>query len=181
MPRFLDLTTVVNIRDEYTDHAVYIGRKGKGKDGYFGNPFRLKRGASDKEREACLAQYREYFYDRLATDPEFKSRIDALQYKTLGCFCAPKLCHGDVIADYLNKIKPLWDKFIREVKAATADFNPDATFKIEWVEERGTLFGEWTIGEWEFSLPLAPNNTTEPPTQTPKELVAIVADEYSRR
>lgn len=33
-------TRVVNIRKEAYD--VYIGRAGKGQDGYFGNPFRLK-------------------------------------------------------------------------------------------------------------------------------------------
>ena len=32
-------TRVVNIRKEAYD--VYIGRAGKGQDGYFGNPFRL--------------------------------------------------------------------------------------------------------------------------------------------
>ena len=35
-------TRVVNIRKEAYD--VYIGRAGKGQDGYFGNPFRLKQG-----------------------------------------------------------------------------------------------------------------------------------------
>lgn len=33
-------TRVVNIRKETCD--VYIGRAGYGKDGYFGNPFRLE-------------------------------------------------------------------------------------------------------------------------------------------
>ncbi len=33
-------TRVVNIRKKAYD--VYIGRAGKGQDGYFGNPFRLK-------------------------------------------------------------------------------------------------------------------------------------------
>lgn len=33
-------TRVVNIRKESCD--VYIGRAGQGKDGYFGNPFRLE-------------------------------------------------------------------------------------------------------------------------------------------
>ena len=35
-------TRVVNIKEEKYD--VYIGRAGRGQDGYFGNPFVLKAG-----------------------------------------------------------------------------------------------------------------------------------------
>ena len=52
-------TRVVNIRKEAYD--VYIGRAGKGQDGYFGNPFRLKQ---DMDRGGTLAGFREYFYRR---------------------------------------------------------------------------------------------------------------------
>jgi hypothetical protein len=30
------------------------------------------------------------------------SRVHELAGKRLGCFCKPALCHGDVLADYLN-------------------------------------------------------------------------------
>ena len=94
------MTNAVNIR--YSDYYdVYIGRAGKGQDGYFGNPFRLR--ASDG-RGATIERYRKYFHDRLETDPEFKRRIHELKGKTLGCFCKPYACHGDVIAEYLNKL-----------------------------------------------------------------------------
>ena len=46
-------TRVVNIRKEAYD--VYIGRAGKGQDGYFGNPFRLKQ---DMDRGGTLAGFR---------------------------------------------------------------------------------------------------------------------------
>lgn len=90
-------TTVVNLRKEPYD--VYIGRAGKGKDGYFGNPFTLDLGMT---REEVMAEYREYFPKKLARDPEFKRRILDLAGKRLGCFCKPELCHGDVIAEYVN-------------------------------------------------------------------------------
>jgi len=93
------MTNVVNIRTSGYD--VYIGRAGKGQDGYFGNPFRLR---ASESRGATIERYREYFYERLKTDPEFKSRIHELKGKTLGCFCKPYACHGDVIAEYLNKL-----------------------------------------------------------------------------
>lgn len=46
---------VVNIYKDKFD--VYIGRKGKGHDGYFGNPFRLKH---EGERAEVLELYRKY-------------------------------------------------------------------------------------------------------------------------
>lgn len=110
------MTKVVNLYKEKYD--VYIGRRNRfvdpnygtgngpsdkpGLDGYFGNPFSLKPKASQAEREECLRLYTEYFRQRLVEDPEFKQKIDELKGKTLGCFCKPKLCHGDVIAEYLN-------------------------------------------------------------------------------
>lgn len=94
------MTNVVNIR--ISDYDAYIGRAGKGQDGYFGNPFRLR---ANESRGATIEQYRKYFYDRLETDPEFKRRIHELKGKTLGCFCKPYACHGDVIAEYLNNLQ----------------------------------------------------------------------------
>lgn len=97
------LTRVTNIYKD-PDYDVYIGRPGKGQDGYFGNPFK------GSNRDQVIAQYKEYFYDRLKKDPEFRHNIRALKGKILGCFCKPKACHGDVIAEYLNRlpeIKPI--------------------------------------------------------------------------
>jgi hypothetical protein len=92
-------TQVVNIR--FSGYDVYIGRAGQGKDGYFGNPFRLK---ANEQRSATIERYRKYFENRMKTDPEFARRIQELKGKTLGCFCKPEACHGDVIAAYLNAI-----------------------------------------------------------------------------
>lgn len=96
-------TRVVNIYKAPYD--IYIGRGGKGKDGYFGNPIKLPAKANEKERLEVLHKYTEYFSERLENDSEFKRRVHALKGKTLGCFCAPKLCHGDVIAAYLNALE----------------------------------------------------------------------------
>ena len=103
------MTTVVNIRKEPYD--VYIGRPGKGQDGYFGNPFKIGDKAtfgdveiSIQRREECIMAYEQWFYFKL-NDPEFKARILSLKNKRLGCFCKPLPCHGDVIAEYLNNMK----------------------------------------------------------------------------
>lgn len=98
------MTTLDNIHHyknkPLTKDAVYIGRAGKGEDGYFGNPVNL----IGKDRAGCLDGYRKYFYDRLERDPEFNRRINALKGKILLCFCYPKLCHGMIIIEYLDGI-----------------------------------------------------------------------------
>lgn len=99
-------TLVANIRDTPPNFAsnnnyAYIGRPGRKYEGYFGNPIKLSK-LSD--RETVLDQYRTYFYQRLASDPEFKYRVHGLKNKILVCFCKPLTCHGDVIAEYLNSI-----------------------------------------------------------------------------
>ena len=91
-------TTVVNIkRREPFD--VYIGRAGRGYDGYYGNPIRLDDCA---DRQECIDRYQAYFYERIRTDAEFKHRVLALRGKRLGCWCHPAKCHGHVIAEYVD-------------------------------------------------------------------------------
>lgn len=92
------MTKVVNLRKEPYD--IYIGRGGKGYDGYFGNLFSVEQFG----REKCLIMFKEYFYKRLGNDPVFKQKIHALKDKVLGCFCVPQPCHGHIIADYLNNL-----------------------------------------------------------------------------
>lgn len=84
----------VNLRKEQYD--VYIGRAGKGEDGYFGNPYRGR-------KQAVLDKFRPYFFGRLERDPEYRRRVLALKGKRLGCFCKPGLCHGDIIAEWVNE------------------------------------------------------------------------------
>lgn len=99
------MTKIVNIVSG-EKYDVYIGRAGHGHDGYYGNPYKLER---EEDREIVLEKYRKYFFQRLAEDTHFKIKIGNLQNKVLGCFCKPKLCHGDIIKDYLDN-KDKYDK-----------------------------------------------------------------------
>jgi hypothetical protein len=94
-----DKCTVVNLNRERYD--VYIGRAGKGKDGYFGNPFVLQRGEA---RGATIERYQKWFYNRINEDAEFRRRVSELKGKKLGCFCKPNACHGDIIAEFVNNL-----------------------------------------------------------------------------
>lgn len=93
----LPKTRVVNIRREACD--VYVGRVGLGSDGRFGNPYRIGKNGT---REEVLEKFRKYFYNRIATDDKFHLEVLQLKGLRLGCFCAPRPCHADVLAAYLD-------------------------------------------------------------------------------
>lgn len=93
-------TKVVNLKRESFD--IYIGRAGKGRDGYFGNPIRIERYGDPDHLVEVLARFRTYFMERVENDPDFRERVLALRGKRLGCFCAPKQCHGDVIVEWIE-------------------------------------------------------------------------------
>lgn len=92
-------TRVVNIKDGFPSGAIYIGRAGKGQDGYFGNPFTLEK---DGDRNEILHKYREWIKHRIGHDDEFRARVAELKGKTLVCFCIPKKCHGMVLAAWAD-------------------------------------------------------------------------------
>jgi len=97
---------VVNIKSG-AKYDVYIGRAGKGMSGYFGNPFKI---GEDGDREQVIQKYKEWFWNRVNEDVEFRNRVIELKGMTLGCFCHPKLCHGDVIIAWLEAGCPLRDQ-----------------------------------------------------------------------
>jgi hypothetical protein len=43
--------------------------------------------------------YREY----IKTRPDLLNRLDELKGKTLGCWCRPLPCHGDVLVELIEK------------------------------------------------------------------------------
>lgn len=78
------------------ERFVYVGRPS-----IFGNPFPLNR---ESERDACIEQFTMYFEHRLDTDPDFRAQVLALRGHDLGCWCAPRRCHADVILHYANTL-----------------------------------------------------------------------------
>jgi len=89
------MTTVVNKNLDKYD--VYIGRPS-----LFGNPYVI--GTHGKRKEV-IEKYRSYFNHRIEKDPIFKEAVLKLKDKKLGCFCSPQICHGDIIAEYLNNLQ----------------------------------------------------------------------------
>lgn len=84
---------VVNLyRHDPTDNDVYIGRGSK-----WGNPFKI---GEHGTREEVIEKYREY----ISNKPELLKCLPELKGKTLVCFCKPRACHGDVLAELVGKL-----------------------------------------------------------------------------
>ena len=82
-------TRVVHCKKEPYD--IYIGRPSM-----WGNPYQL---GIDGNRDVVLALYKTYIYTKLKQMPDFALRIKTLRGKTLGCWCSPLPCHGDILAE----------------------------------------------------------------------------------
>lgn len=73
-------------------YDVYIGRPSK-----WGNPFEIGR---DGTRAQVIARYERW----LRSHPELLAELDELAGKTLGCWCAPRACHGDLLARLADEL-----------------------------------------------------------------------------
>lgn len=71
--------------------AVFIGRPSR-----WGNPFRLR---PDEPRGATIERYRRWLWDQLRSGAIRLDELAALHGRDLACYCKPKPCHGDVLAD----------------------------------------------------------------------------------
>lgn len=83
---------VVNLYKEFYD--VYIGRARKGEKSLWGNPFVI---GKDGDRNEVIDKYRHWLWSQLKNGRITKEDILSLDGKTLGCFCKPQKCHGDVL------------------------------------------------------------------------------------
>lgn len=85
---------VVNVKHARRGSYAYIGRPGS-----LGNPFVMHR---ESDRARVIDEFREWFYIKVEHDPEFREMVLALKGQDLGCWCAPRACHGDVILEWLE-------------------------------------------------------------------------------
>lgn len=96
------ITRVVNRYKEPFD--VYIGRGSK-----WGNPYSHLDNTKAEHRvttvEEAIEGYRMQLMRQIATLQITTRDLLELEGKTLGCFCKPKPCHGDVIVDMIEWIK----------------------------------------------------------------------------
>jgi len=100
----ISITRVINIKADTqyahlksTPNYEYIGR-----GSYWGNPYSMYE--SGDSREEVIRKFK-YDFDFDKFPNKKKSEVYKLAGKRLGCFCKPKACHGDILADFLNS----WD------------------------------------------------------------------------
>jgi len=85
------MNKVVHCKKEAFD--VYIGRPSK-----WGNPFVI---GKDGDRSEVVKKYKTW----LMKQPHLLNSIwEELNGKTLGCFCSPEACHGDVLVEILDRM-----------------------------------------------------------------------------
>jgi hypothetical protein len=86
---------VVHCKKEGFD--VYVGRGSK-----WGNPYSHKEGTLAEyvveSRREAVQKFEEY----LLSNEELMGSLSELKGKTLGCWCKPKSCHGDILLKYAN-------------------------------------------------------------------------------
>ena len=91
-------TRVVHCKREKYD--VYIGRPSK-----WGNPYSHKPESIASilvdSREEAIELYREWITK--GEGQNLLLQLDELKGKTLGCWCKPHACHGDVLVELIEK------------------------------------------------------------------------------
>ena len=92
-----DKITFVSNKDIGDHFDTYIGR-----GTLWGNPYAI---GQDGDREEVIRKFA-YDFNRgfLRGGEDFNEKLKALRGHTLGCHCKPYACHGDVLAEYLNKL-----------------------------------------------------------------------------
>jgi hypothetical protein len=89
---------VVDLRRRPYD--VYIGRANRRyrlAASKWANPFRE---GQDGDRGEVIAKYERW----LKKQPELMAALPELRGKVLGCWCAPKPCHGDVLVRLASRL-----------------------------------------------------------------------------
>ena len=92
-------------------YDIYIGRPSK-----WGNPFTI---GEDGTREEVIKKYRDW----ITTQPDLLLALPELKDKILGCWCAPKSCHGDVLVDLIrnNRREEMSEQFAKWVLGKLAE------------------------------------------------------------
>lgn len=85
---------VVHCKKEPYD--VLIDRSGK-----WGNPFRV----DVHGRGVCIGMFEDDLYMRLIHGEITEDELLELDGKTLGCWCKPSPCHGDIYVKVIGRIK----------------------------------------------------------------------------
>lgn len=93
-------TKVVHIKEP---HDVYIGRPSK-----WGNPYSHLEGTLAEFKVNSRQEAIEKYEDYILNNKELLDSLHELKGQTLGCWCKPKKCHGDILVKLINRPQKLF-------------------------------------------------------------------------
>lgn len=97
-------TRLLNISNHETDKVdVYISDANESVR-FDESPLRNPFDESEIGTLESMENYRLYFYRRYLEEPEFRKLVHQLEGETLGCWCYPDFCHGQVIVDFVRDV-----------------------------------------------------------------------------
>jgi hypothetical protein len=89
---------------------IYIGRKRvvfidgqrfPKESSIFCNSYKIN---TNNNRNKVISMYETYIRDKIKNDIICKNELLNLKGKTLGCWCKPESCHGDVLLKIINEL-----------------------------------------------------------------------------
>lgn len=82
--------------------AVLIidGERYPKQDSIWCNPYKI---SETESRSQVIDKYRKYITEKIKTE-KLESELQKLKGKTLGCWCKPESCHGDVLVELLSTV-----------------------------------------------------------------------------
>lgn len=100
----MGICTVVNVKYERCDIRIQRGS-------IWGNPH----GEPHWTRSDYLENYKTHLKEQIRTGKITRADLESLRGKKLGCGCKPLPCHGDILANLVNRMfkdVPSVDDFI---------------------------------------------------------------------
>lgn len=83
-------------------YDVYIGRLQGGAYNKWAYPKELRETFPEgTPRQVIIDAYEDY----LRSQPVLMQALPELMYQTLGCWCKPKACHGDILKKYVDRLE----------------------------------------------------------------------------
>ena len=91
------------------ENNIYIGRtcvvfidnkRFPSQQSNFANPFKI---GKDGTRSEIITKYKDYITTKLDNDNLLKKELIYMKGKTLGCWCYPEPCHGDILLDLIDQ------------------------------------------------------------------------------
>lgn len=125
---------------------VYVGRRTRTHQGSpWGNPHPLAANSTRARASSVLTYAHELAAGRFGTQDDL---VGALAGRTLGCWCAPLLCHGHPLAILVNAGEVALTTFIHELEstAAAMPYRLLVTGSRDWSDEvtvANALFDIW--------------------------------------